>query len=172
MEQLKSRLGRIFDSFSISRNSAAAQARRIVASLYIDTPASKYSNDVRRKAVLRILDADTRAGLQVCLTQAFGLTAREALSLDPVHGDHGTRLEVSWGSTAAERRNVPIHTEEQRTLLELAKVYLTDEDPTATTERDLAESNTHFFALVNEHDPFHFLGIREDVAHSRAKTSH
>jgi integrase len=69
----------------------------------------------------QIKDPHVRMSLQ--LQAAFGLRREEALKIKPRQADEGQhlRLQASW-TKGGKERTIPIRTEQQRQLLEQAKV--------------------------------------------------
>ena len=64
---------------------------------------------------------DARVGLMVRLMKAFGLRKKEAVMFRPWKADLGLAIRVRDGTKGGRERVIPIETEEQRSILELAK---------------------------------------------------
>lgn len=65
---------------------------------------------------------DEWVGNQMNLMKVFGLRVQEAVMLNPERADHGESLCVEAGTKGGRTRIVPIRTQEQRKVLDAAKV--------------------------------------------------
>jgi integrase len=115
--------------------------------------------------LVRITDPYT--GMAVRLQQAFGLRVEEALKLIPAQADQGNvlHLNASW-CKGGRGRGVPIVTEHQRALLDLAKRLARDgslipAEMTYKQQRNRYYYQTRKVGLTNPH------GLRHGYAQSR-----
>ena len=78
------------------------------------------AKDLAEEQLAQVKDENVRMSLR--LQQAFGLRREEAIKIQPRWADRGDHLQLkaSWTKGGRER-TVPIHTREQRALLEQAK---------------------------------------------------
>ncbi|WP_420417404.1 phage integrase N-terminal domain-containing protein [Pacificispira sp.] len=111
--------------------------------------------------------SDPHIGLAVRMQMAFGLRAEEALKLRPQLADRGSalHLQASWCKGGRERA-IPIETEYQRKLLDLAKVIAKDGSliPSGRSykqQRDRYYYQTRKVGLTNPH------GLRHAYAQER-----
>jgi len=92
---------------------------------------------------------DPRVALQLELQAAFGLRAREAMQLKPHIADKGAYLSITHGTKGGRDRVEPIHTPEQRALLERAKTFCASR-ATSTSDPSwkLHQWKNHYYQVV------------------------
>lgn len=71
--------------------------------------------------IMKVCQKDEIVGMQLKLSNEFGLRRQEAIMLKPHISDEGVYLHVRAGTKGGRPRIVPISTEQQRSLLEEAK---------------------------------------------------
>ena len=125
--------------------------------------------------IAEVTEMDSRVGLQLELSMAFGLRAREAMQLCPHVADKGTYLEVTKGTKGGRPRVVPIRTLEQRELLDRAKAFASSKTgSTSNPAMRLSQvKNHHYYVLrrceVSRKSGFTHHGLRHGYANQRYK---
>jgi integrase len=130
--------------------------------------------DVEAK-IAEIAQMDSRVRLQLELSMAFGLRAREAMQLCPHVADKGTYLEVTKGTKGGRPRVVQIKTPEQRVLLDRAKAFASSKTgSTSDPTKRLAQVKNHSYYVlrrcgVSRKAGFTQHGLRHGYANQRYK---
>jgi site-specific recombinase XerC len=66
---------------------------------------------------------EQHVGIQLLMQREFGGRAQEMWQIKPALADQGNSLMMRWGTKSGRPRTVPIHTDQQRKVLDLAKQY-------------------------------------------------
>jgi len=118
---------------------------------------------------------DPRVALQLELSLAFSLRAREAMQLRPYIADKGAYLAVTVGTKGGRDRVVPIDTPDKRALLERAKAFCaTRSSSTSDPAMRLHQWKNHYYHVVRScgitrKDGITVHGLRHQYANDRYK---
>lgn len=100
----------------------------------------------------QITNEDVRVGTCLRLQSEFGLRAQEAWQLRAKENDEGKMLHVVFGTKGGLAREVPIETDAQRQVLELAKSLANRVTGSLIPEQlSLAAWRAHFYRLCRKH---------------------
>jgi integrase len=118
---------------------------------------------------------DPRVAIQLELSLAFSLRAREAMQLRPFIADKGAYLAVTVGTKGGRDRVVPIDTPQKRALLERAKTFCANRSSsTSDPARKLHQWKNHYYQVVRScgitrKEGITVHGLRHQYANDRYK---
>jgi integrase len=117
---------------------------------------------------------DKYEGMRLRLQRAFGMRLKESIMFKPSHADKGTHVVLTDGTKGDRSRVVPVDSEEQRSLLEKAKLLANNKAGyLGSGGRTLKQAMRRFRYVMQKfgitHDELGFTphGLRHEYANDR-----